>query len=156
MNSVKTKVHAAAGIIAFLTILSFWMSTVLSELFASYEMIAYVKGMILKGMFILIPAMAIVGASGMNLGRNRKDAHAIVKKRRMPFIALNGLAILLPAAFYLQSKAASHSFDTAFYAIQFLELIAGAFNLSLMGLNIRDGRAMSKRRTQAITGNHVP
>lgn len=64
---MKTKVHAIAGGIAFLMILSFWLSTVFSELFASHETIATVKGLILKGMFILIPAMIVVGASGGEL-----------------------------------------------------------------------------------------
>ena len=147
ISTMKTKIHAAAGIIAFLTILAFWSSTAISELFASHQTIAFVKTMILRGMFILIPAMIVVGMSGMNLGRKRKDAQA--KKKRMPFIAANGLIILLPAAFYLQSKAAGGAFDTMFYAVQILELTAGATNLTLMGLNIRDGRAMANRRRRA-------
>lgn len=146
---MKTKIHAIAGVIGFLTILTFWTSTVFSELFGSYETVAVVKGLILKGMFVLIPAMVVVGASGMNLGRKRRDAPAIAKKKRMPFIAVNGLMILLPAAFYLQSKAAAGEYDSSFYVIQALELVAGATNLTLMGLNIRDGRSMAKRRKQA-------
>lgn len=143
---MKTKIHALAGVIGFLTILSFWTSTLYSELFSSYETVAYVKAMILKGMFILIPAMMIVGASGMNLGRKRKDAKTLAKKERMPFIAVNGLVVLLPAAFFLQSKAVAGEFDTVFYIIQMIELFAGATNLILMALNIRDGRSMTKRR----------
>ena len=146
---MKTKIHAIAGMVGFLTILSFWTSTAYSELFGSYETVATVKTMILKGMFILIPAMAIVGASGMNLGRKRKDAVTARKKKRMPFIAANGLVLLLPAAFYLQSKAVAGEFDALFYGVQLLELAAGATNLVLMGLNIRDGRAMVKRRKRA-------
>lgn len=141
---MKTKIHASAGVIGFLTILTFWSSTVISELFTSYETIASVKTMVLWGMCVLIPAMIIAGASGMNLGQKRKDPLTAAKKKRMPFIAANGLLILVPAAVYLQSKAVSGSFDTMFYAIQTVELIAGATNLTLMGLNIRDGRAMTQ------------
>ena len=85
----------------------------------------------------------------MNLGRKRKDAQARAKKKRMPVIAINGLVILVPAAIYLQAKASQGDFDTTFYAVQVIELIAGASNLILMGLNIRDGRAMAKRRIAA-------
>ena len=145
---MKTKIHAIAGVIGFLSILTFWSSTVFSELLGSYETVATVKTMILRGMFILLPAMIIVGASGMNLGRKRKDILAASKKRRMPYIAANGLIILLPAAFYLQSKAVAGEFDTLFYAVQTLELVAGATNLILMGLNIRDGRSMARHRKQ--------
>lgn len=143
---MKTKIHALAGLIGFLTILSFWSSTLYSELFGSHEMVAYVKTMILKGMFILIPAMIVVGASGMNLGRRRKDAKTLAKKKRMPFIGVNGLIVLLPAAFFLQSKAEAGEFDTVFYIFQIIELFAGATNLILMGLNIRDGSTIVKRR----------
>jgi hypothetical protein len=143
---MKTKIHATAGVIGFLTILTFWSSTVISELFAAHETIAVVKTLILQGMFILIPAMIIAGASGMILGRKRRDPLTAAKKKRMPFIAANGLLILVPAAIYLQSKAASGSFDTMFYAFQAIELVAGATNLMLMGLNIRDGRAMTKHK----------
>lgn len=143
---MKTKIHAGSGVIGFLTILTFWSSTVISELFTSYETIASVKTMVLWGMLILIPSMIVAGASGMNLGQKRKDPLTRAKKTRMPFIPANGLLILVPAAIYLQSKATSGSFDTMFYTIQAIELIAGATNLTLMGLNIRDGRAMTNYR----------
>lgn len=145
MTTVKTRIHAIAGGIAFLTILTFWTSTVISELFASHQAIASVKQMILYGMVILIPALAITGGSGMAMGRKRTDTPAVAKKKRMPLIAANGLLILVPSAFYLASKAAVGSFDTWFYGIQVLELIAGTANLAMMGLNIRDGMTMTGR-----------
>ena len=67
-HKMKTKIHAFAGVLGFLAIMTFWSSTVYSELFGSPETIAFVKSMILKGMFILMPAMAIAGGSGMSLG----------------------------------------------------------------------------------------
>ena len=142
---MKTRVHALAGGIGFLTILIFWTSTAFSELFTSHETIAAVKQMILYGMFILIPAMVIAGGSGMMMGKARTDAPAIAKKKRMPFIAANGLLILLPSAFYLASKAAAGAFDMWFYTVQAVELIAGAANLTMMGLNIHDGLRMTDR-----------
>lgn len=146
-------VHPIAGTIGFLMILTFWTSTAVSEVFGTHETIAAVKTMILTGMYVLIPAMVIVGASGMSMGRRRKDAPARAKKKRMPFIAANGLFILLPAAFYLEAKANAGVFDSGFYAVQVLELIAGATNLALMGLSIRDGRAMGNRRRRATTNS---
>lgn len=142
---MKKRVHAIAGIIGFLVILMFWTSTVYSETLGTEDMIRSVKAMILCGMFVLIPAMAIAGGTGMSLGKRYKNPQAQAKKKRMPFIAANGLLILVPAAFYLQSKAAAGSFDTWFYTIQTVELVAGAANLTLMGLNIRDGLRLSGR-----------
>ena len=140
------KIHPIAGVIGFLTILTFWTSTAISELFGTYETVAAVKQMVLYGMFILVPSMAIVGASGMKMGSRRKDAPARAKKKRMPIIAANGLLILLPLAFFLESKASAGSFDTTFYTLQVVELVAGATNLILMALSIRDGRAMGQKR----------
>lgn len=142
-------IHPIAGLIGFLTILVFWTSTLYSELFATHATVTAVKSMIVSGLFVLVPAMVIVGASGMSLGRRRKDAPALAKKKRMPIIAMNGLLILVPAAIYLSVKANAGSFDASFYAVQVIELIAGATNLILMGLSIRDGRAMTARRKNA-------
>ncbi len=149
---MKTRVHAIAGGIGFLMILLFWTSTAISEMFASHETIAMVKALILKGMFILIPAMAIAGGSGTVMGRNRTDALAGAKKKRMPIIAMNGLLILLPSAWFLAGKTAAGEFDSTFYVVQVVELIAGAANLTMMGLNIRDGLTMTGR----IGGSSVP
>ncbi len=148
---MKTKIHALAGVIAFLTILTFWVSTAYTELFGTPENIATVKSMVLNGMFVLIPAMIIAGGSGMALGGKRVDAKAAAKKKRMPFIASNGLLILVPAAFYLESKAAHGAFDTQFYLVQVVELMAGAVNLTLLGLNIRDGLTMTGRISEGTT-----
>ncbi|WP_054458452.1 ferredoxin--NADP reductase [Phaeobacter sp. 11ANDIMAR09] len=136
---MKARVHAIAGALGLLMILTFWLSTLLSEIFGSAETVATVKGAVLWGMFILIPAMVIVGASGTSLGKTRSGALVSAKKKRMPFIAANGLLILVPMAFILENKAAAGAFDTLFYLLQGIELIAGATNLTLMGLNMRDG-----------------
>ncbi len=142
---IKT-IHPIAGIIGFLTILTFWTSTLYSEIFTSHATVSSVKTMIVYGLFLLVPAMIIVGATGMSMGSRRKDAPALAKKKRMPFIAANGLLILVPAALYLNAKAGAGSFDNSFYIVQVIELVAGATNLTLMGMSIRDGRAMAARR----------
>ena len=146
---MKTRIHAIAGVIGLLMILTFWTSTVLSELFGSHETIATVKGLILWGMFILIPAMAIVGGSGAALGAGRTEQLVSAKKKRMPIIAANGLLILLPMAFVLESKASAGAFDTWFYILQGIELIAGATNMTLMALNARDGIRLTGRNGKA-------
>lgn len=142
---MKVRVHAAAGLIALLTIATFWSATVASELAGSAETIALVKAMILWGLLLLIPAMMIVGGSGRSLALGRSGARLEVKLRRMQLIAGNGLLILVPTAFYLASKAAAGSFDAWFYGVQALELAAGATNIVLMGLNFRDGLKLTGR-----------
>jgi len=143
---MKRKIHLLAALIATLTIATFWTSTILVELFGSYQLIAQVKSLIvMPGLFILIPALAITGATGFSLSQSRTGRLVENKKNRMPFIAANGMLILLPAAIMLNLWAAAGTFDTTFYVVQALELIVGPINLTLMGLSIRDGLRLTGR-----------
>lgn len=143
---MKVAIHAFAGTLALATISTFWTSTLISELFGSHETIAAVKTAILYGMGLLIPAMATAGATGTGLGKGWKLPQVAAKSRRMKIIAANGLLILLPSAVFLALRAQAGQFDTAFYAVQALELIAGAANITLLSLNLRDGLALGRRR----------
>ncbi|HEA26103.1 MAG TPA: hypothetical protein ENH92_03180 [Ectothiorhodospiraceae bacterium] len=137
---MKPLIHRIAALTAMLTIATFFSSTLVVELFGSQQSITMVKALIvMPGLFILIPAIAITGASGFALSKTHHGRLVERKMRRMPFIALNGLFILLPSAIYLNRWAAAGSFDMEFYIVQGLELTAGAINLILMGLNMRDG-----------------
>jgi hypothetical protein len=138
--------HLVAGILAPLCIATFFLSTLLVELFGSHDAVAQLKSLIVTpGLWILIPAMAAAGGSGMFLAKSHQGRLVDAKKRRMPIIAANGLLVLVPCAFVLERWAAAGSFDTAFYMVQAVELVAGATNLTLMGLNVRDGLRMAGR-----------
>ncbi len=143
---MKTKIHAAAGGIALLTITTFWTSTIASELLGTAAQIAWIKTAILYGMLVLIPALATTGGTGFSLGGKWKSPVISNKKRRMKLAAANGILILLPSAFFLAWKAQAGDFDMWFMVVQAAELIAGATNITLLSLNMRDGLQMSKRR----------
>jgi hypothetical protein len=133
-----------------------FLSTILVELFGSHEAVAKLKSLIvLPGLFILVPAIIATGASGLYISRSRRGRLIDAKKKRMPFIAANGLLILIPCAISLNRWAAAGQFDAAFYVVQTLELLAGATNLTLMGLSIRDGLTMSGR-PRAVQANRAP
>jgi hypothetical protein len=138
--------HRAAGIVATLTIAVFFLSTVLVESFGSHEAVARLKSLIvMPGLFILVPAIAATGGSGFLLSKSRGGRLVDAKKRRMRIIGANGLLVLLPCALLLDRWAATGAFDVGFFAVQAIELLAGAVNLALMGMNIRDGMRMSGR-----------
>lgn len=143
---MKLKIHAIAGTIALLTIFTFWTSTIASELFGSYAQIITVKTVVLWGMLILIPAMITAGATGASLGKGWKLPVLARKSGRMKIIAANGILILMPSAFFLAFKAQAGAFDTAFYVVQAFEIVAGATNITLLSLNMRDGIALGRRR----------
>ncbi|MDJ0992502.1 MAG: hypothetical protein QNI90_02935 [Dinoroseobacter sp.] len=142
-------IHPIAGAIASVTIATFWLSTLLAELFGTEAQILAVKTAIPWGMLLLISAMAAVGASGFKRANGRRGGVLGSKARRMPIIAANGVFILIPCALFLASKARAADFDTAFYVVQALELIAGSLNLALLGMSMRDGMRLTgklKRR----------
>lgn len=145
------KVHKIAGAIATLTIATFWLSTAVAELALGTGAVITVKTLIPYGFLILIPAMATAGGTGFKLAKGRTAGLIGAKRKRMPIIAANGVLVLIPSALYLAAKAQAGAFDTSFYAVQGLELLAGATNLFLLGLNIRDGRKMTagRRRRRA-------
>lgn len=143
-------IHPIAGSIALATIVSFWLSTVLAEIFLPKPAIIAVKTAIPWGFLILIPSLIATGATGFRMGGKWRGKLISVKKRRMPIIAANGLLILIPSALYLSAKARSGDFDTGFYAVQLIELIAGAVNITLLSLNMRDGLHMTEKLRRRV------
>jgi hypothetical protein len=143
---MSPRLHALAGAAALTIVAVFWTATVWSELSGDGAAIAAVKRSILWGMLGLIPAMAATGASGFVLSRGWHDPLVSRKLTRMKVAGANGILILAPCAFFLAARAGRGEFDTAFYAVQTVELIAGLGQLGLLLLNARDGLRLSGRR----------
>ncbi len=138
--------HFGAGILATAFIGMFFVSTLGVEMLGSDQDVALVKHLIVTpGLFLLVPAIAVTAGTGFRLAKSRTTRLVETKKKRMPIIGLNGVLILIPCAVLLDHWASAGAFDTWFVSIQGLELLAGAVNLTLMGLNIRDGLRMSGR-----------
>ncbi|MCI5074369.1 hypothetical protein [Oricola sp.] len=146
---MKKTIHAVSGAIALVTIVAFWTSTVTAELFGSPDQVAAVKTAVLYSFAVLIPAMAFAGGSGFSLGANWRGPVVSAKKTRMKIIAATGLLVLVPSAIFLAMKAGQGAFDTAFMVVQGIELIAGASNITLLALNMRDGMAMRRPKRKA-------
>jgi hypothetical protein len=142
---MKPIVHAIAVATSMLIIVGFWTATLISEAFMDHAAIAAVKHAIVYGLFLLVPFMAATGGSGFALGRTRKGYLLDQKKKRMAIIGTNGLLVMIPAAIFLNDKAAAGEFDALFYAVQVVELIVGVMQLILMGMNFRDGLKLAGR-----------
>ncbi|MBN8605765.1 MAG: hypothetical protein J0L81_02500 [Caulobacterales bacterium] len=138
-------IHPLAGSIAILTIATFWIATAVSELSGSDILVVAVKSAIPWGFLLLIPALMATGASGFAVAGGRRSGLITPKVRRMPIIAANGILVLVPAALFLASKARAEDFDTTFYVVQTIELLAGLANIILLTLNMRDGFKMTGR-----------
>lgn len=138
-------IHPIAGALALLTILVFWVSTVVSELFGPPSAIIAVKTAIPWGLIVLVPALMAAGGSGFALSKGNSEGFSGAKRKRMPIIAANGIFILIPSALFLAFKARAGELDAIFYGVQAVELIAGAVNIALLSLNMRDGLYMKGR-----------
>jgi len=139
--------HALAGTLGFLLLLAFFGATVVAEASGDPALIAFVKRAIVLALIGFVPTMAVAGASGAKLaGERNRSARVARKKRRMAIAAANGLLVLVPCAIALDRLATAGAFGATFGAIQLVELVAGAVNLVLLGLNVRDGLRMRARR----------
>lgn len=149
MSAVKRKIHAVAAVASFIFIAGFWTSSVVAELFLSHNAVALVKHVIAYALIVFVPTIAVVGGTGFSMAGKNPHALLAAKRRRMPVIALTGLLLLVPAALFLNAKAQAGEFDTAFYLVQILELLAGASNLTLIAMNIRDGLRLTRKAALA-------
>jgi hypothetical protein len=57
----------------------------------------------------------------------------------MKVIAANGVLVLVPAALFLAVRARGGQLDAVFMLVQAIEVAAGAANIALLSLNMRDG-----------------
>ncbi|PTN51457.1 hypothetical protein DAI43_10145 [Achromobacter xylosoxidans] len=135
--------------LTLLFLAAFWISTVASELFLAASAVAQVKLAIAYALLGFVPVMMLTAASGFLMGGKGRHPLLLAKRKRMPFIAANGLLILVPAAVFLALRAQAGLLDGVFYGVQVLELAAGAANLALIGLNIRDGLRLGRLRRGA-------
>jgi len=109
--------------------------------------VASVKTAIAWALLALVPALAASGASGVILAQGRREPVLDAKRARTRLAAANGLLVLVPAALWLAAKGRAGELDAAFYAVQAVELVAGAVNVTLLARNMRDGFRLAGRRS---------
>ncbi|MDX2320839.1 MAG: hypothetical protein QNK26_09635 [Moritella sp.] len=150
MNTkILKNIHKITAILAFLIIASFLTSTIIADIFATPEQIAQVKGTILLFIPVLILAMMATGKTAKKLYPGAMTGIFKVKQRRLKVAAINGTLILLPAAIVLANWSALGQFDELYWTVQILEIIAGTTNLTMIGLNIRDGIRLGRNAKKA-------
>ncbi len=147
---MKKRIHAVAGIVALTLVATFMMATIVVEIAGDRSAIAAVKTAIVFALFVLVPSVIIAGATGRSMAAGRQAPVFRRKRRRAALIAVVGIVVLVPCAVVLQIMAVDGDFGTAFATIQAVELAGGLVNLTLLSLNVRDGRrltAPSRRRS---------
>jgi hypothetical protein len=140
--------HAAASTLGLLIITLFFVSSVAAEIAGDRGTIVLVKTGIVYALFSLVPVMAVAGASGKRLAGTSRAPVILRKMRRMKLVAINAFVLLIPCAVTLYWLASHGRFGWQFAAVQTVELLAGAMNIVLLGLNLRDGLGMRAARSR--------
>lgn len=160
---MKSRAHAAAGVLAFTLITLFATASVVVEMLGDQDAVALAKTINLQVLPAFVGSMAVAVITGHSLATSRQQLSkaqrraALVwrKWRRTAAAAAFGLA-LAPCALILRSLAAIRDFGTMFVVVQAVELLVSAVIITILGLNVRDGRLLSatrRSRTGSIS-NH--
>ncbi len=148
--SPLSKLHAAAGTLALMTILGLQALVALGEVSGYPADLHATRVRALWVMaLVLIPALITAGASGARLGRGWRSPAVAVKLARMKVIAVLGLLVLVPLAIGLWFLAAQGWIDGRYHLLTRIETLAALTNVLLLGLNLRDGLRM--RRPRQVT-----
>lgn len=130
---------------AFVLIVGFMFSSLASEFFGDYILIANVKKIIFFTLPLLIICMIITGISARKLTvlyPNIPYNQLVV--RRVKYIGLNGVMFLAPLATVLNYLAQNNLINLRFYLLQSLEIFFGLMNIFFFIKMFSDGRKLKK------------
>jgi hypothetical protein len=144
-------VHGCASVLGLTLVGTFLLSTAAVEIAGDPVLVARVKSAIVSALWVLVPAMLVAAGSGQWLAGGSSAPLVRTKARRMRVAGANALLVLVPCALVLDGMAAAGRFDGTFAVVQGAEFAAGAGNLALLGLNMRDGLRMRARRLLRTT-----
>jgi hypothetical protein len=143
------RIHLVASLAALAIVSSFLVGSAAVEAFGDESDIRAAKQWILAMLVVLIPIVAAAGVSGRRLAGRSRAAVVRRKLRRMKTIGATGLLVLVPCAVALERLAAHNDFGLVFATVQGVEVLGGTLNLTLLILNLRDGMALTTKRTAA-------
>lgn len=138
--------HRYAGAFALAILFVFQTSTLIGETLLSHAGLVVVKDAIVWGLAPLIACLATAGITGNAIARKPLAGLVQKKANRMKLAAANGLIILVPAALWLDRAVNLGDMGAGFYVVQALEIAAGLVNVTLLGLNMRDGLLMTRKK----------
>ncbi|MDF9800169.1 hypothetical protein OKW21_005432 [Catalinimonas alkaloidigena] len=143
------QIHCIMAVLAMLTIVSFFASSLVAELSGNEAIIIKVKTYIFYALLLMIIFMPALGLSGKLLAG--KSHHLLIqqKMRRVKLIVLNGI-VLVSLAILLYIRASNANIDDIFQALQLTELLLGGMNIYLMSLMIRDGLKLSRGKKTGV------
>jgi uncharacterized membrane protein (DUF485 family) len=144
-----------ASITAFLMIICFMTSSLVSEFIGDHILIAAVKRTILYALLLLIICMILTAISERKLTiLYPNNFYELRRVRRIKWIGLNGAIFLTPLAIVLNYLAQNDRIDTTFYLLQFLEIICGLINIFLFIKMFVEGKKINSL-SKTSDSNHI-
>ncbi len=144
---VRIHLTAAAGAVTLIT--TFLISSAVTELAGNAADVHSLRQRIVYGLPLLIGCLAAAALTGRRLARKSRAAVIRRKQRRMQVVAALGIVVLVPCALILDALTAGASAGAVVTGLVITEMLVGALNLTLLLLNVRDGRRLSRPRTPA-------
>jgi len=144
-RSSLARLHLAAAAGAIAVITTFLVASAVTELAGDAGDIRVLRRGILLGLPLLIGFLITAALTGRRLAGRSRSAVVRRKRRRLQAAAAAGLLVLVPCALILDHLASAPT-GPVVAALEIAELSFGALNLSLLTLNFRDGRRMTRRR----------
>jgi hypothetical protein len=145
------RIHLTGAIGALILIAAFFVSSVILELATETSELHALRLAIVVALPVLVGCLVAAGLTGRKLagpklggpklGGTVRAAIVRRKQRRLQLAAAIGLVVLIPCAVILYLV-------TPTVTVQITELVAGAVNITLLGLNVRDGRRLTRRPRQ--------
>jgi hypothetical protein len=144
-SSYSAWVHRLSAVLALAILSSFWIATVVSELLLDVSAVVATKRSIALGLVLLVPCMAALNISGARITGARNGPLIARKRRILRIMGANAALVLVPCALSLFWLSRDGSLGSTFYAVQALELLAGAVNVTLLLMNVYAGLKLAGR-----------
>jgi|SRR5262245_62077714 len=143
-RSSLARLHLAAAAGAIAVITTFLVASAVTELAGDAGDVRVLRRGILLGLPLLIGFLVTAALTGRRLAGGSRSRVVRRKRRRLQATAAAGILVLVPCALILNQLAPAPT-GPVFAALEIAELSFGALNLSLLALNFRDGRRMTRR-----------
>ena len=141
------KVHKVAGIFVLLTLVTFFLSTIIIESLGDHEQIKWLKLLIMIfALGLIAPFTIIIGKTGKKVSKGHDPKMLKKKSKLFKTMQRIGPFVLAPTGIALYFMARSDSFNTVFYTIQLIELIAQLTSIVLIIIAINTGIQLRKMK----------
>lgn len=137
--------YRISSLIAFVLIVCFMTSSLISEFVGDHILIAAVKKSIFCTLPLLIICMILTATSTRKLALLYPNIpYNLLVVKRVKRIGLNGVMFLAPLATVLNYLAQSNKLDLTFYLLQSLEITCGLINIIFFIKMFRDEKKLKE------------